>query len=107
MRSTTESDVQLPDLAEPSRTKSQIRIHHPKPTIEETVERYAARTGRKGPENLDWLMAYNLFRLAAICQGIAGRVRDGTAASAHAVETAKQVVPLAKAAMMFGIKAGA
>ncbi|WGM32457.1 phosphotransferase family protein [Brevundimonas sp. NIBR11] len=77
------------------------------PTIEETVERYAARTGRKEPENLDWLMAYNLFRLAAICQGIAGRVRDGTAASAHAVETAKQVVPLARAAMMFGTKAGA
>ncbi|MFC5344900.1 phosphotransferase family protein [Brevundimonas staleyi] len=77
------------------------------PTIEETVERYAARTGRKGPENLDWLMAYNLFRLAAICQGIAGRVRDGTAASAHAVETAKQVVPLARAAMSFGVKAGA
>ena len=77
------------------------------PTIEETVERYETRTGRKGPENLDWLMAYNLFRLAAICQGIAGRVRDGTASSAHAVETAKQVVPLAKAAMMFGVKAGA
>ena len=77
------------------------------PTIEETVERYEARTGRKGPENLDWLMAYNLFRLAAICQGIAGRVRDGTASSAHAVETAKQVVPLAKAAMMFGTRAGA
>lgn len=77
------------------------------PTIEETVERYEARTGRQGPQNLDWLMAYNLFRLAAICQGIAGRVRDGTAASAHAVETAKQVVPLAQAAAAFGRKAGA
>jgi len=52
-------------------------------------------------------MAYNLFRLAAICQGIAGRVRDGTAASAHAVETAKQVTPLARAAWGFAVKAGA
>lgn len=77
------------------------------PTIEETVERYAARTGRAAPKNLDWLMAYNLFRLAAICQGIAGRVRDGTAASAHAVETAKQVAPLARAAWTFAEKAGA
>ncbi|OYX56039.1 MAG: phosphotransferase family protein [Brevundimonas subvibrioides] len=77
------------------------------PTIEETVERYAARSGRRAPENLDWLMAYNLFRLAAICQGIAGRVRDGTAASAHAIETAKQVVPLARAAWGFAVKAGA
>jgi len=77
------------------------------PTIEETVERYAARSGRRAPENLDWLMGYNLFRLAAICQGIAGRVRDGTAASAHAIETAKQVVPLARAAWGFAVKAGA
>jgi aminoglycoside phosphotransferase (APT) family kinase protein len=77
------------------------------PTIEETVERYAARSGLRAPDNLDWLMAYNLFRLAAICQGIAGRVRDGTAASAHAIETAKQVTPLAKAAWGFAVKAGA
>ena len=77
------------------------------PTVEETVERYVARSGLRAPENLDWLMAYNLFRLAAICQGIAGRVRDGTAASAHAIETAKQVVPLAKAAWSFAVKAGA
>ncbi|WP_309628051.1 phosphotransferase family protein [Brevundimonas sp.] len=77
------------------------------PTIEETVERYTARSGLSAPENIDWLMAYNLFRLAAICQGIAGRVRDGTAASAHAIETSKQVVPLAKAAWSFAVKAGA
>ena len=77
------------------------------PTIQETVERYVARSGLGAPENLDWLMAYNLFRLAAICQGIAGRVRDGTAASAHAIETAKQVVPLARAAWGFAVKAGA
>ena len=77
------------------------------PTVEETIERYVARSGLRPPENLDWLMAYNLFRLAAICQGIAGRVRDGTAASAHALETAKQVVPLARAAWGFAVKAGA
>ena len=77
------------------------------PTMDETVARYAARTGRQAPDNLDWLMAYNLFRLAAICQGIAGRVRDGTASSAHAVETAKQVTPLAQAAWSFAVRAGA
>jgi aminoglycoside phosphotransferase (APT) family kinase protein len=77
------------------------------PTMEETVARYAARSGRQAPDNLDWLMAYNLFRLAAICQGIAGRVRDGTAASAHAVQTAAQVTPLAQAAWSYAVKAGA
>src|SRR5690606_3106487 len=43
------------------------------PSVEETVERYAEKTGTAPPQNLDWLFAYNLFRLAAICQGIAGR----------------------------------
>ena len=76
------------------------------PSVEETVERYAARTGMR-PANLDWLFAYNLFRLAAICQGIAGRVRDGTAASAHARAMAAQVGPLSDVAWSFAKKAGA
>lgn len=76
------------------------------PSVEETVERYAAATGMR-PANLDWLYAYNLFRLAAICQGIAGRVRDGTAASAHARSMAAQVGPLSDAAWGFAKKAGA
>jgi aminoglycoside phosphotransferase (APT) family kinase protein len=77
------------------------------PSLEETVERYAAQTGAAAPRNLDWLMAYNLFRLAAICQGIAGRVRDGTAASAHARSMAERAGPLSDAALEFAIKAGA
>lgn len=76
------------------------------PSVGETVERYAAATGMR-PANLDWLYAYNLFRLAAICQGIAGRVRDGTAASAHAKTMAAQVGPLSDAAWGFAKKAGA
>ena len=76
------------------------------PSVEETVDRYAARTGVR-PADLDWLYAYNLFRLAAICQGIAGRVRDGTAASAHARTMAAQVGPLSNTAWSFACKAGA
>ena len=76
------------------------------PSVEETVEHYAAATGMR-PANLDWLYAYNLFRLAAICQGIAGRVRDGTAASAHARTMAAQVGPLSDAAWAFAKQAGA
>jgi len=77
------------------------------PSMEETVERYAQASGSGVPANLDWLMAYNLFRLAAICQGIAGRVRDGTAASAQARTMAAQVGPLSDAAWGFACKAGA
>ncbi|KQS57244.1 aminoglycoside phosphotransferase [Brevundimonas sp. Leaf363] len=76
------------------------------PSIEQTVERYAAITGMR-PDNLDWLFAYNLFRLAAICQGIGGRVRDGTAASAHARAMAAQAPVLADAAWGFAKRAGA
>ena len=77
------------------------------PSVAETVARYAARTGAPAPENLDWLFAYNLFRLAAICQGIAGRVRDGTAASAQARAMGAQAPVLAEAALGFARRAGA
>jgi aminoglycoside phosphotransferase (APT) family kinase protein len=77
------------------------------PSIEDTVARYAETTGTAPPSNLDWLFAYNLFRLAAICQGIAGRVRDGTAASPQARSMAAQVEPLSAAAWSFAKKAGA
>jgi aminoglycoside phosphotransferase (APT) family kinase protein len=77
------------------------------PSVAETVERYARQTGGEVPANLDWLFAYNLFRLAAICQGIAGRVRDGTAASDHARAMAAQVPLLASGALNFALKAGA
>ena len=76
------------------------------PGVEQMVETYAALTGLR-PANLDWLFAYNLFRLAAICQGIGGRVRDGTAASDHARQMAAQAPLLAEGALAFARKAGA
>jgi aminoglycoside phosphotransferase (APT) family kinase protein len=51
--------------------------------------------------------AYNFFRLAAILQGIAGRVRDGTATSALAAGKAQAVRPLAAKAFEFASQAGA
>jgi aminoglycoside phosphotransferase (APT) family kinase protein len=77
------------------------------PTIEEAVAQYCALTGRTGLPDLNWYFAYNLFRLAAILQGIAGRVRDGTAASAQAQQAIKRIWPLADAGWDFAQKAGA
>ena len=51
--------------------------------------------------------AYNFFRLAAIMQGIAGRVRDGTATSAFAAAKAGLVRPLAAKGWEFARQAGA
>jgi len=76
------------------------------PTQEEAIARYCAATGRQGLPQTDWYFAYNLFRLAAILQGIAGRIRDGTAASPQAMAMAQRVVPLAEAARAFARKAG-
>ena len=65
------------------------------PDADSYTRLYCERTGRDGIDNLDFYFAFNLFRLAAILQGIAGRVRDGTAASAHATQAVKAVQPLA------------
>lgn len=66
------------------------------PGEEEYVARYCERTGRqRGIPAKNFYLAFNFFRLAAILQGIAGRVRDGTAASAHASDAVKAVQPLA------------
>ena len=68
------------------------------PTERQYVERYCRRTGRKGidPSTWDYYMAYNLFRIAAITQGIAKRVVDGTAASEYAREAGSRTRPLAE-----------
>jgi aminoglycoside phosphotransferase (APT) family kinase protein len=67
------------------------------PSEADYVARYCERTRRKAidPSHWDFYLAYNLFRIAAICQGIAKRVLDGTAASDFAQEAASKTVPLA------------
>lgn len=77
------------------------------PTEEEYVNMYCQRTGRTaGLSDREFYAAYNFFRIAAILQGIAGRVRDGTAASAHAAQSIKAVAPLAKLGWEYAMRAG-
>lgn len=76
------------------------------PSQDEYVAMYCEKTGRSGLPQTDWYFSYNMFRLAAILQGIIGRVRDGTAASAHAESNAERVIPLAQAAYSFAQRAG-
>jgi aminoglycoside phosphotransferase (APT) family kinase protein len=79
------------------------------PSERDYVQRYCERTGRAdiGTVMADWnfYMAYNLFRIAAIVQGIAKRVVDGTASSDQARETARSVMPLSALAWSFAQKA--
>ena len=68
------------------------------PSEDAYVARYCERTAREpiDPAHWDFYMAYNLFRIAAILQGIRKRVVDGTAASAHALDAGSRARPLAE-----------
>lgn len=77
------------------------------PGMDDYVAAYCRRTGRAAIANLDYYAAYNFFRLAAILQGIVGRVRDGTAASEAAAQNARRVRPLAECGWQFAQRAGA
>lgn len=64
------------------------------------VRSYCERTGRADPDAVmaDWnfYLAYNLFRIAGILQGIAKRVEIGTASSTQAKQSAAGAKPLAE-----------
>ena len=68
------------------------------PSERQYAETYFKRTGRKGvnASTWDYYMAYNLFRIAAILQGIAKRVLEGTAASEHAREAGSRAPLMAE-----------
>lgn len=76
------------------------------PALAAYVAAYETATGFSVAPHLDRYFAYNLFRLAAILQGIVGRVRDGTATNAAAAAMANQVRPLAVAGWHFATRAG-
>ena len=79
------------------------------PCEQDYIRSYCERTGLATPAQLqaDWnfYLAYNLFRIAAILQGIAKRIEAGTAASAQALSSAAGARPLAQLAWAFARKA--
>jgi len=62
------------------------------PSADAYMRRYCERVGRAPipADAMEFYIVFNLFRLAAIFQGIARRARDGTAASADAVQTGQR-----------------
>jgi aminoglycoside phosphotransferase (APT) family kinase protein len=75
------------------------------PDEREYIALYCERTGFVTPEALqaDWnfYLAYNMFRLAAILQGIAKRVEDGTASSTQARQSGAGARPMAELAWLY------
>ena len=79
------------------------------PSEAEYIQQYCDSTKLTTPEVLarDWrfYMSYNMFRIAAILQGIAKRVEAGTASSAQAVSSGAGARPLAQLAWQFAQQA--
>ncbi|MDN7672765.1 phosphotransferase [Burkholderia oklahomensis] len=69
------------------------------------VARYCERTGLTIPGNWNFYLAYNMFRIAAILQGIMKRVVDGTASSAQALDAGQRARPMAELAWRYARRA--
>jgi aminoglycoside phosphotransferase (APT) family kinase protein len=70
------------------------------------IAAYERRVGRSVAGDWGYYLAYNLFRVAAILQGIAKRVEEGTASSPQAAEYGRQARPLAELGWRFAQQAG-
>jgi aminoglycoside phosphotransferase (APT) family kinase protein len=77
------------------------------PSFEAYAARYCERTGFTPGGNWPFYRAYNLFRVAAIIQGVVQRLQNGNAASSNASELAARVRPLAIAGWREACEAGA
>ncbi len=74
------------------------------PSQEQYIATYCARTGATiRPEDFNFYLAYNMFRLAGIMQGIMKRYVDGTASSAQALQNGKAARPMAEMGWQYAL----
>jgi aminoglycoside phosphotransferase (APT) family kinase protein len=66
------------------------------PTEHEYVAMYCKATGRDRIDHFEYYVAYNMFRLAAILQGVMARALQGNAASAEALAAGKRTRAIAE-----------
>ena len=96
--------IPLDDVPRPRRAAA-CRARHSRPSASTSSAISSAPAARRvEPSVWDYYMAYNMFRLAAICQGIAKRIVDGTAASEHAREAGARARPLGRTGLGAGRK---
>lgn len=65
------------------------------PSEQDYIRRYCERTGRSDVSDWTFYLAFSLFRVAAILQGVWRRGKDGQASAADALETGAKAGPLA------------
>ena len=77
------------------------------PSLDEAIRRYCDKTGRGSVDHFDFCLAYNMFRLASIAQGVYARALQGNASSPEGLKMGESVAPLASMALEYAKKAGA
>lgn len=78
------------------------------PTEAEYIATYCKRTGKTiRTEDFNFYLAYNMFRMAGILQGIMKRYVDGTASSAQALKSGKSARAMAEMGWRYANKASA
>jgi aminoglycoside phosphotransferase (APT) family kinase protein len=77
------------------------------PSEAEYTAAYCRQTGRDGIPNLDFYLAFNMFRLGAIIHGIKGRNLRGIASNKNAEQLVSHLETLAKTAWRQAERAGA
>jgi aminoglycoside phosphotransferase (APT) family kinase protein len=76
------------------------------PSQEQYIASYCARTGATiRAEDFNFYLAYNMFRLAGIMQGIMKRYVDGTASSPQALQNGKAARPMAELGWKYAMAA--
>ena len=67
----------------------------PDDKFDEYLNKYLSRTKMQLDSDWEFYIIFSLFKVAGICQGILGRVRDGTAASEFALQMGKRAIEYA------------
>jgi aminoglycoside phosphotransferase (APT) family kinase protein len=76
------------------------------PTEDEYIAKYCERTGKTiRKEDFRFYLAYNMFRMAGILQGIMKRYVDGTASSEQALKSGKSARPMAELGWQYASRA--
>jgi aminoglycoside phosphotransferase (APT) family kinase protein len=75
------------------------------PSEAEFIRRYCERTGRADIEHWNFYLAYNLFRIAAILQGVYKRALEGMASADNALAAGENARALAAIGWAYATKA--
>ena len=77
------------------------------PAEEQFIGSYCRRSGRRGIAHWNFYLAYNLFRIAAILQGVYRRALDGMASADNALAAGANAKALAEIGWRYAAKADA